>query len=1176
MNLDFFVKQLNPVLIFLSEPQIFQCDVAPVFSSFSGSFSYHLNSDDVFCPDLPLITRKAKGGTMAMWRASLDPYIKPLPTTSSSVLPLLLTIPGLATTAHIGVYLPTSGQDAEFLSALSELETVIQDISENFACPIYIRGDFNVNPRNKSRTDLFDLFLQKYNLSSIVFGHNSHHHFIGEGKSDCQLDLLLYCGPPAQAEVLASLVCGQDNPLVNSHHDIVFSSFPLPKCRVEPSSGDLVAPRISNNRVRILWSDDIFQSYETTVSPLLASLRQRWGDSSGPSCTSILLSATNDALSSAAQATNRFVKLGKATTSRPTNHPQVREAQLAALATARSLRRVTSNPQAGPAAILQARESHRKAKATLQSVTRSVAAVCSKARDEKLFSICSRDPTSIFKSLRALKSSSSSKIKKLTVANKVYEGINVPDGFYDSLKSLKCPDMTSIHTSSSYQRFGLDYNMIIDICHAGIRIPPVSGIRATEILYKLKADVNDLYSITARHYLNAGMEGTKHFLFLMNHIISDVNLSSLDILNSVWAIILFKGHGKDRESDRSYRFISTCPLLSKALDIYVGGLCESGWAAAQASTQFQGPGSCHELAALLLTETIQYSMFELKLPLYVLYLDAKSAFDLILRELCIRGAYLAAIKNGETPGQEILYLNNRLEYRLTFAEYNKVIMGPISDHLGVEQGGFNSGNEYNLANSPELTVTQQSMLGVIMGSVHVASIGQADDLAFTSNTIDGIQGLLYLAMELANKHHNVKVPEKTKLLCYTPRGQGPHTRYWMDVAPLQMSGKTVPFVDQAEHVGILRSTKAGNLASIMNRTTAHHRAIYSVLPAGLARGHHGSPAAALHVEQMYGLPVLLSGLASLVLSKTEQDTLDLHHKRHLEQLQKLYPCTPAPVVYFLAGSLPASAKLHMRQLGLLGMVARLGPESILFQHGSYMLARPSPSSSSFKSSWFAQVRDWCDRYGLPDPLFVLYQPETKARWKATIRRQVLQYWLARLRDHAGGLSSLDMFRASHMSLTRPSVIWTSCGSSTFEVQKATVQARMLSGRYRTCWLRRHWSGDQTGACRVPGCTVDTPGTLLHLATGQCPGLAPATARAAGHWQSFLHYHPALLPLIQVYSVGSPEEFLKFLLDPSTQPGVITLAQEQGHEVVGQACYLARTWLYTLHRARLEGLGLWEK
>ena len=50
-----------------------------------------------------------------------------------------------------------------------------------------------------------------------------------------------------------------------------------------------------------------------------------------------------------------------------------------------------------------------------------------------------------------------------------------------------------------------------------------------------------------------------------------------------------------------------------------------------------------------------------------------------------------------------------------------------------------------------------------------------------------------------------------------------------------------------------------------------------------------------------GLPVLLSGLADLVLSKTELEALDHHHKT------KLYTRTPAPVVLFLAGSPLATA-----------------------------------------------------------------------------------------------------------------------------------------------------------------------------------------------------------------------------------------------------------------------------
>ena len=174
---------------------------------FSGDFSFYLNSEDVLCPDLPLSTRRAVGGTMAMWRCQLDPYVRVLPTTTASVLPLLLSIPGLPTTAHLTVYLPTAGKDAEFVSALADLDTCVSEIFENFACPVYIRGDFNANPKNLMRANIVSHFCQKFALSNLDFGHPSHHHFVGGGASDSQLDLLLYSGPPAMAESLTSLSC---------------------------------------------------------------------------------------------------------------------------------------------------------------------------------------------------------------------------------------------------------------------------------------------------------------------------------------------------------------------------------------------------------------------------------------------------------------------------------------------------------------------------------------------------------------------------------------------------------------------------------------------------------------------------------------------------------------------------------------------------------------------------------------------------------------------------------------------------------------------------------------------------------------------------------------------------------------------------------------------------------
>ena len=173
-------------------------------------------------------------------------------------------------------------------------------------------------------------------------------------------------------------------------------------------------------------------------------------------------------------------------------------------------------------------------------------------------------------------------------------------------------------------------------------------------------------------------------------------------------------------------------------------------------------------------------------------------------------------------------------------------MGPISDQLGVEQGGVNSDRFYKLANNSELQVTQKSQLGVDLGPVHVASIGQADDVALTSNCPFRLQGLLTLAMEYATSHHIQMVASKTKLLRYSPSGFEESTTYLDIASPIAMLGNPIPISTEAEHVGIMRCSAVGNMAAVLARISSHTRAMHAVLPAGLARGHYGNPAARHH------------------------------------------------------------------------------------------------------------------------------------------------------------------------------------------------------------------------------------------------------------------------------------------------------------------------------------------
>ena len=151
--------------------------------------------------------------------------------------------------------------------------------------------------------------------------------------------------------------------------------------------------------------------------------------------------------------------------------------------------------------------------------------------------------------------------------------------------------------------------------------------------------------------------------------------------------------------------------------------------------------------------------------------------------------------------------------------------------------------------------------------------------------------------------------------------------------------------------------------------------------------HRGNPAASLRVEALYCSPQLYSGLSILLLSPAEITAVSAQQKTTLERLQRLYPCTQSPAVHLLAGTIPAAGVLHMRQLGLLLMMAKLGPCNILHRHGLFILHH------GLKNSWFCQIREICLLYSLPDLMITLTSPpSSKSLWKKSVKTAVCQYW----------------------------------------------------------------------------------------------------------------------------------------------------------------------------------------
>ena len=160
-----------------------------------------------------------------------------------------------------------------------------------------------------------------------------------------------------------------------------------------------------------------------------------------------------------------------------------------------------------------------------------------------------------------------------------------------------------------------------------------------------------------------------------------------------------------------------------------------------------------------------------------------------------------------------------------------------------------------------------------------------------------------------------------------------------------------------------------------------------------------------------------------------------------------------------------------------------------------------------------------------------------------------------------------------MSLQKSHPLWQTCGSNPFEVNKAVIQARMLSGRYQTDQLARHWSSNSQGICPLPSCTGKSVGSLEHILLF-CPALQSARNRMFLLAFEVSQESELLHTVIQwVVCHTNKSILMQFLMDCSSLPIVVKAAQQCSNDLVSRLFHVSRNWCYSIHRARMNILGL---
>ena len=309
--------------------------------------------------------------------------------------------------------------------------------------------------------------------------------------------------------------------------------------------------------------------------------------------------------------------------------------------------------------------------------------------------------------------------------------------------------------------------------------------------------------------------------------------------------------------------------------------------------------------ALLLTEAIAESK-HLKQPLFVTFLDVKTAFDVVWHDSQLRKLH----HDGINP-PEWLLIKDSFQNSHTRVKWDGILSNSFPIQKGVKQGSILGPTEYKQFVDPLLHQLQKSPFGFQFGTIRCPASVCADDVALFSTNIEDHTSLITLVEEYSiQEKYNIQATKSCTLTfnCPTP------------VPSWSITGEVIPIEKSAKHLGLMRSDR---MSTTLDAKLASGRsALYSLMGAGLHGVNGLNPMVSIHILKIYIIPIMTHGLEAMILPQKCIESLESSFRRTLRQLQSLPDRVENCAVYVLLNVFPLEATVHRNMLGLLGSSLR--------------------------------------------------------------------------------------------------------------------------------------------------------------------------------------------------------------------------------------------------------------
>ena len=293
----------------------------------------------------------------------------------------------------------------------------------------------------------------------------------------------------------------------------------------------------------------------------------------------------------------------------------------------------------------------------------------------------------------------------------------------------------------------------------------------------------------------------------------------------------------------------------------------------------------------------------LKRPLYICYVDFKSAFDYVNRH-----ALLYKLLNRGVEGKMLCILKSMFSKSKSRVKWNKYFSETFENLYGVLQGGVISPTLFNVFQE-DLPDYLDLSCGVSMNNMIISYLLHADDLVFISETPEGLQKHIDGLHELCKQWHMIVNLMKTNV-CVFNRKASKCTRN-----PIYFyNGHQVEYCSQYKYLGIFFSHTKTMFKSARDYLAGQaNKAIFAANKYAMESVGKLLPKLQLKVFDTQILPILEYG--SEIWSTCQEITvLERIQLKYLKNILCVKPQTSTLAVYGETGRFPLVVRQRVNLL----------------------------------------------------------------------------------------------------------------------------------------------------------------------------------------------------------------------------------------------------------------------